>query len=61
MTVLFAKITPPYIEATVYALLTGMYNLSNFTVSPMMGVLINRVFVNVTNSNLDDFYKLLLI
>ena len=59
--VLFAKITPKYIEATVYALLTGVFNMSNFFLSPMIGVLINRLFVNVTTSNLDQFYILLLI
>ncbi len=53
MLVLFAKITPKNIEATVFAMLTGVFNLSNSVLSPMMGVLINKVFVNVTTENLD--------
>eukprot|EP00347_Sterkiella_histriomuscorum_P014137 403362023 len=59
--VLFAKITPYYIEATVFALVTGFYNFSNFTLSPMIGVLINRIFIHVTNDKLDNFYLLLII
>ncbi|CDW91088.1 UNKNOWN [Stylonychia lemnae] len=61
MMVLFAKVCPPFIEATVFSLLTGIYNFSNFTLSPMIGVLINRLFIRVSNSNLDDFFKLLLL
>ena len=59
--VLFAKITPKNIEATVFAMLTGVSNLSGAVVSPMMGVLINRLFVNVTIDNLENFYILVMI
>lgn len=45
MLVLFAKITPKNIEATVFAMLTGVFNLSNSVLSPMMGVLVNKLFV----------------
>ena len=50
--VLFAKITPKYIEATVFALLTGCSNLSFAVLSPMVGAFINDMFVHVTTDNL---------
>ena len=39
--VLFAKITPKNIEATVFALFTGILNLSAIVISPNMGIIIN--------------------
>lgn len=59
--VLFAKITPKNIEATVFAMLTGVFNLSSTVCSPMAGVIINRFFVNVTTENLENFYILVII
>jgi hypothetical protein len=37
--ILFAKITPHHIEATVFAMLTGAYNLANNVGSPLLGSL----------------------
>jgi hypothetical protein len=59
--VLFAKITPPNIEATVFALFTGLFNLSSIVISPNVGILINKLFVGVTLDNLSDYYKLVFI
>ena len=59
--VLFAKVTPKYIEATVFALLTGCSNLSNSVISPLLGNLINDFFVGVNRENLDHFSVLIKI
>ena len=59
--VLFAKVTPPHVEATVFSLLTGINNFANFFVSPMMGLLINNLFVGVSNSSLNNMYILIII
>ena len=59
--VLFAMITPKNIEATVFALFTGIFNLANGVLSPNMGVLINSWFVGVTVNSLFDYYKLVII
>ena len=59
--VLFAKITPRNIEATVFALFTGVLNLSAIVISPNIGIIINKLFVGVTLSSLDDYYKLVFI
>jgi MFS family permease len=59
--VLFAKITPKNIEATVFALFTGVLNLSAIVISPNMGILINQTFVGVTLTSLSDYYKLVFI
>jgi len=49
--VLFAKIIPESVESSMFALLTGLINLSNLFASPELGVLINS-FVGVTSENL---------
>ena len=59
--VLFAKITPPNIEATVFALFTGLFNLSAIVISPNMGIIVNKLFVGVTLDNLSEYYKLVFI
>ena len=59
--VLFAKITPPNIEATVFALFTGIFNLSAIVISPNMGIIVNKLFVGVTLDNLSEYYKLVFI
>ena len=56
--VLFAKITPKKIEATVFAMMTGVFNLNEVVLSPFAGVVINRLFVHVSNENLESFYIL---
>ena len=59
--VLFAKVTPPHIEATIFSLLTGVNNFANFFISPMVGLLINNLFVGVSNSSLHNIYILVII
>ena len=44
---LFAKITPPGVEGTIFAFLTGTWNLADGVVSPMIGAWINKTFVGV--------------
>ena len=58
--ILFAKITPMYIEATVYAILSGLFNFMRQVVGSWVGVLINNLLVGITNQNLDKFYLLVL-
>ena len=48
---LFAKITPKRIEGTMFAFLTGAFNLDQGVIAPLMGSLINSQFVGV---NKDD-------
>jgi MFS family permease len=59
--VLFAKITPKHIEATVFSFFTGIFNLSAMVISPNIGVLINKLFIGVTTANLENYYKLQMI
>ena len=59
--VLFAKITPAHIEATVFAVLTGVFNFVNTVLSPNMGILINKLFVGVTSEHLENYHILALI
>lgn len=58
---LFAKITPKGIEGTIFAFLTGMYNLSNSVFSPMVGAWVNNTFVGVTAEDLDGYADLMWI
>jgi Na+/melibiose symporter-like transporter len=39
---LFAKITPPKVEGTIFAFLTGTMNLANTVLSPSIGVMVNK-------------------
>jgi len=50
--VLFAKITPKNIEATVFALFTGVLNLSAIVISPNVGIVVNNLLVGVTLQSL---------
>jgi len=52
MTVLFVKICPKNIEATVFAILLGSHNLAYFILSPLYGSFINDKFIHVTNDSL---------
>lgn len=58
---LFAKITPHRIEGTIFAFLTGTFNLANNVLSPMVGVWINEHFVKVTADDLSGYPKLCFI
>jgi hypothetical protein len=58
--VLFARVTPNHIEATIFAFLTSINNL-NGVVSSNVGVLINNLFVGVDQNNLEKVYILIAI
>lgn len=55
--VLFAKMIPSNIESSMFAMLTGLMNLSNGFSSKMLGNFINS-FVGVKESSLDDLWIL---
>lgn len=56
-----AKIIPKGIEGTLMAFSTTIVALNQFTIRSILGVIINNNFVNVTTSNLNDYYVLTLI
>ena len=58
---LFAKITPPGIEGTIFAFLTGIWHFSDCVVSPLIGNLINQKLAHVTASDLSNYPQLMLI
>ena len=58
---LFAKITPPKIEGTIYAFLTGTLNFGTTVISPAMGTWINHQFVGVSKNDLSGYSTLILI
>ena len=58
---LFAKVTPPRIEGTIFAFLTGTWNLSRTVISPGMGSFINHQFVGVNKNDLSQYPTLCLI
>lgn len=58
---LFAKITPPKIEGTIFAFLTGTMNLANTIIAPNVGALINKEFVGVNKKDLSNYSTLCLI
>ena len=55
--VLFAKMIPSNIESSMFAMLTGLMNLSNGFTSKMLGNAINY-FVGVHETNLKDLWML---
>ena len=57
---LFAKITPPGIEGTIFAFLTGIWNFSDGVISPLIGNLVNQKFAHVTASDLSNYHKLMM-
>jgi hypothetical protein len=58
--VLFTKITPVNIEATIFAMLTGLYNLSNSVIGPLIGSFLCKWFA-VTSDDLSNYYQLIII
>mmetsp|Transcript_13829 Transcript_13829/g.9785 ORF Transcript_13829/g.9785 Transcript_13829/m.9785 type:complete len:84 (+) Transcript_13829:219-470(+) len=59
--VLFAKLIPENVETSMFALLTGLLNFSNFFAAKQLGSLINKLFFHVTDQNLEDLYKLIIV
>ena len=60
MMVLYAKITPPHIEATCFAMLASSSNLRE-TISGMIGATINEKFVGVTKDDMSNYWILVSI
>ena len=58
--VLFAKMIPSNIESSMFAMLTGLMNLSNGFSAKMLGNFIN-LFVGVEDDNLKDLWMLYVI
>jgi len=58
---LFGKITPERIEGTIFAFLTGTWNLSRGVIMPAMGTFINHEFVGVNKHNMSNLSTLYLI
>jgi hypothetical protein len=61
ITALFAKIIPPNIEGTAYALLSGTQDFTSFIIAPLLGVMINNHSAQVDAINLHHFSRLTLI
>lgn len=55
MMVLFAKITPPHIEGTCFAFLTGTTNFLYGVLATYTGSLVNDTFIGVTSDDLSNF------
>ena len=49
------------VEGTIFAFLTGTFNLSNNVFSPLIGAWVNDKFVHVTADDLSGYPKLQLI
>lgn len=58
--VLFAKMIPSNIESSMFAMLTGLMNLSNGFSSKMLGNFIN-IFVGVREESLEQLWILYVI
>ena len=57
---LFAKIMPPHIESSMFALVTGILNFSYWFLARFLGNFVN-LFFGVNKNDLDDTYKLFLV
>ena len=60
MCIIFAKICPKHIEATTYALLSGISNFRG-SLGSWIGVIINKAFVGVTEEDLSQYWVLVTI
>jgi hypothetical protein len=52
MQVLFVKVCPRNIEATVFAILLGSNNFASTILSPLFGSYLNDNYIHVTNDSL---------
>lgn len=55
--IVFTKVIPKNVEATVFAFLAGTYNLSTI-ISGLIGAWINETIVGVTNEDLSLYFVL---
>lgn len=58
---LIAKVTPPKVEGTVYATLSGMADFAFGVLSPLVANILNSELVGVTKSKMKDYPYLILI
>ena len=58
--IIYAKICPKHVEATTFALLTGIGNFRG-TISSYIGAQINDAFVGVTDKDLSNYWILIVI
>lgn len=58
--VLFSKLIPSRIEASMFALMMGLLNLTNLVITKFLGNLYNKL-IGVTKDNLQDIWKLMVI
>ena len=67
--VLFQKLVPDHVEATMMALSASVINLSRGLMGDLMGVFINKTFIGITEKDFEhaekdtvtDYYKLKMI
>ena len=57
---LLAKIIPPRVESSMFAMFAGFLALSYWFLARIIGNMVNKFF-NVDNENLDDLWKLYLV
>ena len=60
MVVLYAKIIPSNIEATLFALFTGVSNAGGI-IANLEGEFINELYIHVSKDNLDNYWILKVI
>lgn len=58
MLVIFQKITPPHVEATMMALSASIVNLSRGFLGETTGAFINHYFIGVTKNDMSNYYLL---
>lgn len=56
-----AKVTPPGVEGTIYASLSGMADLSFSVIAPLTGSLINQNAIGVSKDNMEGYPTLIFI
>jgi len=59
--VLFQKLAPPHVEATMMAFSASVVNLSRGVIGQLTGAFINKYFVGVTAKDLSNYYILVLL
>ena len=58
--ILFNQLTPNKIEASMFALLTGIFNFSMSVGGPLFGSVLAQFF-NVTSKDMSNYYVLIII
>ena len=58
--ILFTSLTPNAIEASMFALFTGVFNFSTNVGAPLLGSMICRYF-GVSSDDMSNYYKLVVV